>query len=101
MIRTVLVTLGLLLAGRQSTPVRELRVCADPNNLPFSNRQLEGFDNRVAAVIADALHATVSYAWIPERRGFVRRTLKAGQCDLIVSVPVGYEGILSTTPYYR
>jgi len=101
MIRIVLVTLGLVLATGQSANSRELRVCADPNNLPFSNRQFEGFENRIAAIIAKDLNANLTYAWMPQRRGFVRRTLKAGLCDLIIDLPAGYEAVLSTKPYYR
>ena len=80
---------------------RELRVCADPNNLPFSNRQLEGFENKIADLIANDMNATVKYSWMPQRRGFVRRTLKAGECDLVMDVPAGFEMVLATKPYYR
>jgi mxaJ protein len=101
MIQKVVVTLALLLATDQSAPSRQLRVCADPNNLPFSNRRLEGFENRIADIIAADMNATLTYAWMPQRRGFVRRTLKAGLCDLIIDLPAGYEMVLSTKPYYR
>jgi len=80
---------------------RELRVCADPNNLPFSNRRLEGFENKIADLIANDMNATVKYSWMPQRRGFVRRTLKAGECDLVMDVPAGFEMVLATKPYYR
>jgi len=80
---------------------RQLRVCADSNNLPFSNERLEGFENRIAALIAKDMGATVTYTWMPQRRGFVRRTLKAGECDLVMDVPNGYEMVLATKPYYR
>jgi mxaJ protein len=89
-------------SGRDATAQpRELRVCADPNNLPFSNQHLEGFENRIAALIAKDIGATVVYRWMPQRRGFVRRTLKAGECDLVMDVPDGYEMVLATKPYYR
>jgi len=101
MIAKVFVILALLLATDQSATSRELRVCADPNNLPFSNRRLEGFENRIADIIAADMNATLTYAWMPQRRGFVRRTLKAGLCDLIIDLPAGYEMVLSTKPYYR
>ncbi len=68
-------------SGPRMPPPRlphELRVCADPNNLPFSNRGLEGFENRLAELVARDLHATVRYTWWPQRRGFIRNTLKAG-----------------------
>jgi len=81
-------------------PERELRVCADPDNLPFSNRAGEGFENRIAEVVAADLGASVRYTWHPQRKGFVRQTLKAGECDLVIGVPVGYEPMLTTRPYY-
>ena len=59
-------------------PQRTLRVCADPNNLPFSNSRMEGFENRIADLIARDLGARVEYTWWPQRRGFVRNTLRAG-----------------------
>jgi mxaJ protein len=82
-------------------PARELRVCADPDNLPFSNRAGEGFENRIAEVVAADLGASVRYTWHPQRKGFVRQTLKAGACDLVIGVPAGYEPMLTTRPYYR
>jgi len=78
-----------------------LRVCADPNNLPFSNEKQEGFENRIASLIAKDLGVPVRYAWWPERRGFVRNTLKAGICDVIMEVPASYELTGHTAPYYR
>ena len=92
----VAATSGDVAAGR-----RELRVCADPNNLPFSNRQLDGFENKIAQLVANELHATLRYTWMPQRRGFIRRTLKAGLCDLVMGVPGNYEMVLATAPYYR
>src|SRR5918911_5041758 len=85
----------------EAKAVRELRVCADPNNLPFSNQRLEGFENKIAALIASELHAALSYDWRPQRRGFVRRTLNARRCDLIVDVPSTFDLVLPTKPYYR
>jgi quinoprotein dehydrogenase-associated probable ABC transporter substrate-binding protein len=96
------VALGILVcAGEAAAKARELRVCADPNNLPFSNRQLEGFENKIAQLVAKDLQASVTYTWQPQRRGFVRRTLKAGKCDLILGVPSEYDLVLPTRPYYR
>jgi mxaJ protein len=66
-------------------PARELRVCADPNNLPFSNERKQGFENRLAELIAGELRATVRYTWRPQRRGFIRNTLGAGVCDLVMT----------------
>lgn len=80
---------------------RTLRVCADPNNLPFTNRDREGFENRIAALVADEMGADVEYAWQAQRRGFIRQTLDAGRCDVVMGVPAGYERTLTTRPYYR
>ena len=78
-----------------------LRVCADPNNLPFSNAREEGFENRIAHLIAADLGRTVRYFWLPQRRGFVRNSLNAGVCDVILGVPAGYDLVRTTQPYYR
>src|SRR5712692_11433638 len=84
---------------------KQFRVCADPENLPFSNRQLEGFENKIADVIAKELGASPSYIWWGQRRGFIRNTmnatLKEGRCDVVIGVPAGYDLIRTTTPYYR
>jgi mxaJ protein len=82
------------------TPPR-LRVCADPNNLPFSNDRLQGFENRLADLLARDLGATLSYTWWPQRRGFIRNTLDADQCDVLMGVPTGLDSVLTTAPYYR
>lgn len=82
-------------------PPRVLRVCADPNNLPFSDGRGRGFENRIAAVLAGGLHARLAYYWWPERRGFVRNTLNAGRCDAVIGVPASYPLTLNTAPYYR
>ncbi len=78
-----------------------LRVCADPQNMPFSNRKREGFDNKIADVIARELGDSVSYAWWPSRRGYLRNTLSAGTCDLVIGVPVGFDPVATSKPYYR
>ena len=78
-----------------------LRVCADPNNLPFSNEREEGLENRLADLVARELETTLNYVWWAQRRGFVRNTLAAGQCDLIMGVPSDLPSVLATRPYYR
>ena len=78
-----------------------LRVCADPNNLPFSNERGEGFENRIAELVARDLGARVEYTWWAQRRGFFRNTLRAGLCDLVTGVPSGFEMAQTTSPYYR
>lgn len=80
---------------------RVLRVCADPNNLPFSNARGEGFENRLAALIAAELDADLAYTWQPQRRGFIRETLRAGRCDVVLGVPSAFELTANTRPYYR
>jgi quinoprotein dehydrogenase-associated probable ABC transporter substrate-binding protein len=77
-----------------------LRVCADPNNLPYSNARQEGFENAIASLVARDLGQAVQYVWQPQRRGFIRKTLKAGRCDVVMSVPAGYELVDTTQPYY-
>ncbi len=78
-----------------------LRVCGDPDNLPYSNERLEGFENRIAAVVAAELGAAPVYAWWPHQRGLVRNTIDAGTCDVIFGVPEGLDFVLWTKPYYR
>ena len=79
----------------------EFRVCADPNNLPFSNDKGEGFENKLAELIAKELGKRVTYIWWAQRRGFVRNTLKAGRCDVIMGVPAQLDMVATTRPYYR
>jgi mxaJ protein len=93
--------LGLALACYREEPARDFRVCADPNNLPFSNQRQEGFENRLAELIAAERHASVRYTWWAERRGFIRNTLNAGRCDVLMGMPSGTGGVLTTRPYYR
>jgi quinoprotein dehydrogenase-associated probable ABC transporter substrate-binding protein len=78
-----------------------LRVCADPNNLPFSNRAGHGFENEIAALLAHSIGERLVYSWWPERRGFVGHTVDAGICDVVIGVPTGYPQLLTTRPYYR
>lgn len=100
---------GLLLAWPAGGPAgdtatalpRVLRVCADPNNLPFSNVREEGFENRIARLVAGAMGARVDYTWHAHRRGFIRQTLGAGRCDAVVGITHGIEALDTTRPYYR
>src|SRR3979411_303981 len=73
--------------ARAATAANELKVCADPNNLPFSNERQEGFENRIAEIVARDLNAKVRYTWWAQRRGFVRSTLNAHECDVLIGVP--------------
>jgi mxaJ protein len=94
--------LALLLALSACAPrARVLKVCADPNNLPFSNARGEGFENRLADLVARELHAKVAYVWWAQRRGYVRNTLKEGRCDLWPGVATQVDMLATTRPYYR
>lgn len=97
-------------AAAQDAPAQrtELRVCQDPNNLPFSNVKGEGIENRIAQVFGKALNLPVTYYSFPQRLAFIRNTLRyklPGQdypCDIVIGVPVGFEeGVSVTKPYYR
>ena len=79
----------------------ELRVCADPSNLPFSNRAGEGFENKIADIIGADLDLPVSYVWFPQVIGFVRNTLRARECDLVMGAVSGDSIMDTTTPYYH
>jgi mxaJ protein len=78
-----------------------LRVCADPNNLPYSNAAGEGFENKIVRLVADYLHRQLVFVWRPQRRGFAREGLNAGECDLVAAIPSGASMALTTRPYYR
>jgi quinoprotein dehydrogenase-associated probable ABC transporter substrate-binding protein len=98
----LLIALALMASGHEpKAPLRELKVCADPNNLPFSKRQGEGFENKIASVIGADLGLPVRYTWWPQRRGFLRNTLNFGRCDVVLGVPAGFAAVLATRPYYR
>ncbi|MES9813864.1 MAG: substrate-binding domain-containing protein [Candidatus Thiodiazotropha sp.] len=78
-----------------------LTVCGDPNHMPFSNKKLEGFENRIAKLIADELNRTLRYHWWPQTIGFVRNTLRIRLCDLVMGVTSVNELLQNTNPYYR
>jgi mxaJ protein len=80
---------------------RILRVTSDPNNLPFSNDRCEGFENKIADLVAQELDATLQYSWRAQRRGFFRETLQENRCDLVLGMPAQFEMALTTAPYYR
>ena len=82
-------------------PLKELRVCADPNNLPFSNREHEGFEDKIAELIARDLGLPLNYDWLPQRLGFYRTALKTFDSNLVMAAPGGFEKALITQPYYR
>jgi mxaJ protein len=89
--------LGLALAS--AAQGNELRVCAEPDNLPYSHQNQTGFENRIARLLADELNAELAYTWSLQRRAFVRKT--AGLCEVYIGVPSDFERLLTTRPYYR
>lgn len=122
LIRTVTLTLTLTLTLALALPCaaqpvdepapagsdKVLRVCQDPNNLPFSHRAQTGFENRIAALFAQQLGWTLETTWFPQRIGFIRNTLRAKEahsdafkCDLVTGVPTGFEMAATTEPYYH
>jgi quinoprotein dehydrogenase-associated probable ABC transporter substrate-binding protein len=111
MIRTALLA-GLLGLGALVGPATaqttvelvsrtELRVCADPNDLPFSNDKREGFENKIAEIIGKELNLPVTYVWFPQVVGFVRNTLRARQCDLVMGTVSGDGMMDNTNAYYH
>jgi hypothetical protein len=78
-----------------------LRVCADPSNMPFSTDKGEGFENKLAELLASKLGKGLSYSWYPQATGFVRNTLAAHKCDVIMGIPQGDDIVQVTNPYYR
>jgi mxaJ protein len=92
---------GKATAGEPEAGLPVLRVCADPNDLPYSNSRGEGFENRIAELVARDLRRRIFYLWWPQRRGFIRKTLNAGQCDVIMGLPSNVDMALMTRPYYR
>jgi mxaJ protein len=78
-----------------------LRVCGDPNNMPFSNERGDGFENRIAKLVARDLHRRLEYFWLPQRRGFIRNSLNARRCDVVMGIPAQYGLLQPTKSYYR
>jgi mxaJ protein len=83
-------------AGAEGT----LRVCANPNDLPFSNAKGEGFENRLAEIVAHDLSEKVAYIWTNEHEHFIRKTINARKCDVLMGVPVGFDEVETTASYY-
>lgn len=97
----LLVVLTVVSASVSVAAATTLRVCADPNNLPFSNRVQQGFENHLAQMIAKDLDMQLSYDWFPQRSAFFRKTLNSGQCDVVMGVPSEIPVASTTIPYYR
>ncbi len=96
----IFVLLGIFGQLANAAP-EELRICSDPGNLPFSNQQLEGFENKIADLIASELGMRAAHYWWPAQRGLVRSFLNTGRCDVLIGVPTGYDRVTFTKPYYR
>ena len=98
----------LLIPVVQAWEGETFKVCADPNNPPYSNQNKQGFENKIAELFAKSLGKKVEYTWFPQRMGFIRNTLKAQladtgefKCDVIMGYPTGAEMAATTNPYYR
>jgi mxaJ protein len=98
-IGALIIAVAALTSG--ACAARELRVCADPDNLPYSHRDGSGFENRIAMVVARALEATPVFVWLPQGRGYIRKTLNARLCDVVIGVPDHFDPVRATRPYYR
>jgi len=101
---SLLLLAGTLLAAgsnRQALTTAHLRVCADPNNLPFSSKTLEGLENKIIDLLASELGKEIRYTWFPQSVGFVRNTLRLRQCDLISGITTTSEKVQNTNPYYH
>lgn len=97
---------GISLSFAQTIPQTQpseskFTICADPADLPFSNKKLEGFENEIAKIIAEGMNAEVNFYWWPNQRGLVRNTLDKNLCHVLIGVPTDYELVLTTRPYYR
>jgi mxaJ protein len=97
---SLLLGLGLLGPCVSAAEPARLRVCADPNNLPFSDRQRRGFENELASLLAKDTAKRLDYIWWAQRRGAIRSTLKAGLCDVVIGVPTSLDLLATTKPYY-
>jgi quinoprotein dehydrogenase-associated probable ABC transporter substrate-binding protein len=110
MIRSTILGGALLIAALLSDAVQAqtsdlvsksaLRVCADPANMPFSNEAGEGYENKIAELLAEKLGWPLQYEWFPMATGFVRRTLRENRCDVIIGYAQGHELVLNTNHYY-
>lgn len=92
---------ALLLGSCDLMQPRTLTACAEPNNLPFSNQARQGFENKLAALIASDLHAKLDYVWWAQRRGYVRNTLNERKCDFWPGIGSNVETVATSRPYYR
>jgi len=97
----LLIALLALALSENVIAVETLKVCAEANNLPFSNDKGEGFENKIAVLLAKDLKRSVAYTWQRQGEGFIRQTLGTAACDVVIGVPAQLEGVRVTKPYYR
>lgn len=100
-VEALLCGLVLLLPAVQARAAPDLRVCAQSDNFPLSDRQDRGFDNKLAQLVAAKMERQLVYTWWPARENFLDRTLNAGRCDLVMEAPSGLDDVATTRPYYR
>lgn len=98
---SLLLFLGITSSISYGSPAQVLRICADPDNLPYSNQLAQGFDNRIAIVLAKEMHRRPVFVWTRERRGFLREQFNKDACDILMGLPNGMKGVRSSKPYYR
>jgi mxaJ protein len=92
---------ALLGGDAGAADLTELKVCSDPDNMPYSNERGEGFENKIAEILAKDLRVPLVHYWWPHQRGLVRNTLRAGTCDVLIEIPKGYDLVTWTKAYYR
>lgn len=107
-VATVLLITGLTATALPLQAADKFKVCADPLNPPYSDKQLSGYENKIAALFAKQLGQELEYTWLPARIGFIRNTLKAEldngegyKCDVVMGVPAGYDLTATTKPYFH
>lgn len=99
--RFALAALFVSFAANSAVCTNDLRICADPNNLPFSDQKESGFENEIAKLIARDLHRSLVFVWTPQRGEFLKKSINAGRCDLVVGLPSSIDDVDTTIPYYR
>jgi quinoprotein dehydrogenase-associated probable ABC transporter substrate-binding protein len=96
----ILAALAALVFSASAAQADTLRFCTDANNLPFSNRAGQGFENEIANLVARDLHKSVAFVWVKEREDFIKKTLNAGKCDVVMGMPAAMDEAETTQPYY-
>jgi mxaJ protein len=97
----ILAMAGAFVAASICSAAPMLRICADPRNMPYSNEQQQGFENQIVKIIGADLGMQISYFWYPQGEKFFAKTLESGNCDVVMGVPAGVQGVEVTRPYYQ